>query len=95
MIGPIVLSLGLGVAGWLAGDLAGAIAGFGVGLLVTGAVAAAAAIWARQIGAVLEVEDAREHAPRPPGFGRLCGWVYGRTLRDPSTAEGRGPMADG
>ena len=80
MLGPVVLSLALGVAGWLAGDWAGAIVGVGLGLLVTVAVAAGATIWARQIGSLLEPEDARANAPRPPGFRRLTDWVYERTL---------------
>lgn len=80
MAGPVLLPVALAVAGWFAGDWPGAIVGAGAGLLVTAAVVASAAIWARQIGSLLEPADAWDNAPRPPGFRRLCEWVYERTL---------------
>jgi hypothetical protein len=80
MIGPILLPIVLGIAGWFAGDGAGLVVGVGTGLLVSAAVVAAAAWWARTIGDLLEPEDALANAPRPPGFGPLCDWVYGRVL---------------
>ena len=82
MAGPLLLPVVLGVAGWLAGDGAGAAVGVGLGLLVTVMVAAGAAVWSRQIGSLLEPEDARALAPRPPGFGAVVDWVYDRTLTD-------------
>ena len=80
MIGPIVLIVGFGVAGWLADTTAGLIVGAGMGLLITVAVAAGATWWARSIGSLLEPEDAWKNAPRPPGFKRVCEWVYARAL---------------
>ena len=77
---PILLPIALSVAGWFAGDWAGVIAAFGVGVLIDLAVIAGAAVWARQIGSLLEPDDAWEVAPRPPGFRRLTEWVYQRTL---------------
>jgi hypothetical protein len=82
MLGPILLPIAFGIAGWFSGEWAGLISGIGVGLLFTVAIAAGATWWARSIGAVLEPEDARANAPRPPGFGRLCDWVYERTISD-------------
>jgi hypothetical protein len=79
---PLLLTLALGVAGWFAGDAAGTVVGVGLGLLVTVMVAAGAAVWSRQIGALLEPEDARAVAPRPPGFGAVADWVYDRTIRE-------------
>lgn len=80
MIGPILAPIALGIAGWLAGDGAGMAVGIGVGLLVSGAVVAGAAWWSRTIGVLLEPQDALANAPRPPGFGKLCDWVYERVL---------------
>jgi hypothetical protein len=80
MVGPMLAILGFGIAGWLSGDAAGLTVGVGLGLLLTAAVAAGAAWWAQSIGSLLEPEDARANAPRPPGFGPLCEWVYARTL---------------
>jgi hypothetical protein len=80
MIGPIVLPIGFGIAGWFAGDWAGLVVGIGVGLLISVAVAAGATWWARTIGVLLEPEDARANAPHPPGFGPMCDWVYDRTI---------------
>lgn len=80
MVGPILLPIGFGIAGALTGDLAGMIVGVALGVLLISTVVAGAAVWARQIGALLTPEDAWEHAPRPPGFGPLCDWVYRRTL---------------
>jgi hypothetical protein len=51
-----------------------------VGVLIDLAVVAGAAVWSRQIGALIEPEDAWEVAPRPPGFRRLTDWAYRRTL---------------
>ena len=80
MLVPIGLPLVLGVAGWSAAGWAGAITAFGVGLLVDVAVVAGAAVWARQVGSLLEPDDALTMAPRPPGYRRLVEWVYRRTL---------------
>ena len=80
MIGPLLLTAALAVAGGFAGGAAGTVVGAGLGILVTAMVAAGAAVWARQIGALLEPEDARAVAPRPPGFGAVVEWVYDRTL---------------
>jgi hypothetical protein len=80
VIGPIVLVVTGGVAGWFSGDWAGAVAGAVAGLLVTFGVAAAAAWWAAQVGRTLEPAAARSAAPRPPGFGPLCDAVYRRAL---------------
>ncbi|HSM02591.1 MAG TPA: hypothetical protein VK960_09180 [Acidimicrobiia bacterium] len=80
MLFPIALPLVLGVAGWFAADGAGAITAFGVGLLIDVAVIAGAAVWARQMGLLMEPEDAWMNAPRPPGYRRLVEWVYRRTL---------------
>ena len=82
MIGPAVL-LAVGVvAGSLAGGFAGAVAGVLLAVFITAAVAAGAAIWAQQIGGALIPEDARAHAPCPPGFRRICERVYDVMLRD-------------
>jgi hypothetical protein len=51
-----------------------------VGVLIDLAVVAGAAVWSRQIGALIEPEDAWEVAPRPPGYRSLVEWVYDRTL---------------
>jgi hypothetical protein len=80
MIGPIVLVVAGGVAGWFSGDWAGAVAGAAVGLLITFGVAGAAAWWAAQVGRTLDAATARAVAPRPPGFGPLCDGVYRRAL---------------
>jgi len=81
MLVPIALPLALGVAGWFAAGWAGAITAFAVGLLVDLAVVAGAALWARQIGSLIEHDDAWAVAPRPPGYRQLVEWVYRRTLR--------------
>jgi hypothetical protein len=80
VLGPIGVSLVLGVAGWLTAGWPGAVAGLGVGGLIVVTVVVGAAVWARQIGHYLEPADAFELAPRPPGFRRLCDWTYRRTL---------------
>jgi hypothetical protein len=77
-MGPIFLPAALAVAGALTAGWAGSIVGAGVGLLIDGAVIVGAALWMRQIGSVLEPEDAWDQAPRPPGFRRLVEWVYRR-----------------
>ena len=82
MLGPILFPIGLGIAGWFSGDAAGLVVGVGVGLLISFAVAAGAAWWAQAIGSLIEPEDALANAPRPPGFGRLCDWIYERAIRD-------------
>ena len=82
MFGPLLLPIGFGIAGWFSGDAAGATVGVGVGLLFSVAVAAGAAWWARTSGVLLEPADARANAPRPPGFGPMCDWVYERTISD-------------
>ena len=79
MIVPVLIPVVLGVAGWLASGWAGAVTALAVGVLVDLAVVAGAALWARQIGGVLDPEDAWEVAPRPPGFRRLVEWVYVRS----------------
>jgi len=80
VIGPIVLVVAGGVAGWFSGDWPGAVAGAAVGLLVTFGVAGAAAWWAAQVGRMLDPATAQAVAPRPPGFGPLCDAVYRRAL---------------
>ncbi|MBN2113867.1 MAG: hypothetical protein JW785_07060 [Acidimicrobiia bacterium] len=80
MIGPIVLVVAGGIAGWFSGGGAGLAAGVAVALLSTFGVAAAAAWWAVQVGRTLDPETVRQVAPRPPGFGPLCDWVYRRAL---------------
>lgn len=86
MAGPILFPIVLGIAGWFAGDVAGAIVGAAVGGLLSLSVMVAAIWWSRTIGDLLDPADAWEHAPRPPGFGRLTEWVYRRTI--PSSDEG-------
>jgi hypothetical protein len=78
---PVLLPIALGVAGWFTAGWAGAVTALGVGLLIDVAVVAGAAVWARQIGSLLEPQDAWAAAPRPPGYRRLTEWVYERTLR--------------
>lgn len=90
MIGPIVLVVAGGIAGWFSGGWAGLVAGLAAGLLVAFGVAGAAAWWAAQVGRTLDPETIRQVAPRPPGFGPLCDWVYRRAL-----PEGPGPAAFG
>jgi hypothetical protein len=89
VIGPIVLVAAGGVAGWFTGDWPGAVAGAAVGVLVVFGVAAAAAWWAAQVGRSLDVETARQVAPRPPGFGPLCEAVYRRALGEDDQARDR------
>jgi hypothetical protein len=81
VLGPILFPIALGVAGWFSGEAAGLVVGVGVGFLITFAVAAGAAWWAQAIGSLIEPEDALANAPRPPGFGRLCDWIYERAIR--------------
>jgi hypothetical protein len=78
---PLALPAVLAVIGAVTGGTAGAIVGLGLGVAVTGAVAAGAAVWSRQIGSLLEPEDAWAVAPRPPGYTAVVEWVYERTLR--------------
>ena len=80
VIGPVLLVVAGGVAGWFTGDWPGVAAGAGVGLLTTFGVAAAAAWWASQVGRTLDPATARAVAPRPPGFGPLCEAIYRRAL---------------
>jgi hypothetical protein len=86
MIGPALLVVGGGVAGWLAGGWPGATAGVGVALLATFGVMAAAAWWSGQVGRLLDPATAWEVAPRPPLFRRLCEFVYRRALPPPAAA---------
>ena len=79
MLGPILLPVALALAGGMTEGWPGAIVGGAMGVLIDLAVVAGAALWMRQIGSLLTPEEAMEHAPRPPGFGALCEWVYGRT----------------
>ncbi|MCU0281350.1 MAG: hypothetical protein MUE66_05900 [Acidimicrobiia bacterium] len=96
MIGPVVLVLAGGIAGWFSGDWAGAVAGAAVGLLVTFGVAGAAAWWSAQVGRTLDPATARAVAPRPPGFGPLCDAVYRRALPPgPGRAGDAGGEASG
>jgi hypothetical protein len=88
VIGPIVLFVAGGVAGWFSGGGAGLAAGLGVAVLVTFGVAAAAAWWVAQVGRSLDPADARAAAPRPPGFGPLCDAIYRRALRPAGDAPG-------
>ena len=81
MSGPAVLLAVGAFGGAAAGGFAGAAAGVLIALGLIAAIAAGAAIWAQQIGSLLEAQDARANAPRPPGFGRLCDYVYDRALR--------------
>ena len=80
VIGPLLLLAALTVAGALSGGWAGAVVGAGVAVLVTLAVAAMAATWADRIGRLLDPDEARRLAPRPPGFGPLCDAVVARVL---------------
>ena len=80
MLVPVLLPVVLGVAGWFTAGWAGAVTAFGVGVLIDLAVVAGAAVWSRQIGALIEPADAWEVAPRPPGYRSLVEWVYDRTL---------------
>ena len=79
--GPILLPIAISTVGAFASGWAGAIVGLAVGLLLNLTVVLGAALWSRQIGALLELEDAVANAPRPPGFGKLVDWVYDRTIR--------------
>jgi uncharacterized protein (DUF58 family) len=80
VIGPLFLVVAAGIAGWFSGAWAGLAAGVAVAVLVTFGVAGAAAWWAAQVGRTLDAATARAVAPRPPGFGPLCDWVYRRAL---------------
>ncbi len=82
MIGPTLFPVAFAVGGAIAAGWAGAAVGLAIGLLTVVAVIVGAATWARQIGALLEADDAWENAPRPPGFARLTNWVYERSLPD-------------
>ena len=80
MIGPILLVVGMTVAGAISAGWGGAVAAGMTGLFLVAAVAAGAAMWAKRIGSLLEPEDAWEVAPRPPLFGRLVDTIYRRSL---------------
>ena len=80
MIGPVLVPVVTTVVGALVSGWAGVVGGLIVGLAVDIAVVVGAATWARHIGGLLEPEDARANAPRPPLFGTLADWVYDRTL---------------
>ncbi len=88
MIGPLVLLVAGGVAGWFSGRWAGTVGGILVALVVTLGVAGAAAWWVSQVGRTLEPAVAWEVAPRPPLFGRLCDAVYRRALGGAGPIEG-------
>ncbi len=81
MIGPAVVFGVFMIGGALAGGWAGAAGGAVIAVGLIAAVVAGAAIWAQQIGSQLDIEDARDNAPRPPGFARLCDYVYERVLK--------------
>ncbi len=81
MIGPVLVTAVSLIAGALTGGLGGLAAGLLIAIGINVAVAAGAAIWASQIGSILELEDARANAPCPPGFSRLCDAIYSRALR--------------
>ena len=83
MTGPIVVTLVAVIGGAVAGGVAGAAAGLLIAIGLVAAVVAGAAVWAQQIGRLLESEDAFANAPRPPGFGPLCDLVYERVMREP------------
>jgi hypothetical protein len=87
VIGPLVLVIGGGIAGWCSGSWAGLAAGIAAALLITFGVAGAAAWWCAQVGRTLEAAAARAMAPRPPGFGPLCDWVYRRALGESPAEE--------
>ena len=80
MIGPFVVIVGAVTAGALAAGWAGAVGAGLAGVALVGAVALGALTWARRIGSLLDPEDARRHAPRPPGFGPMVDVIYRRTL---------------
>ncbi len=80
MTGPLALAAAGIAAGAVAGGWGGAAGGLLMAALLTLTVAIGAAVWAQRIGVHLEVADARATAPCPPGFGRLCRYVYDRTL---------------
>ena len=80
MLGPAVFVAAMAVAGAAAAGWAGALAAGGTGLFVVGAVAVAAAAWARRVGPFLTREEAWAAAPRPPLFGRMVEAIYRRTL---------------
>ncbi len=85
MIGPLALAvLGI-VAGWVAAGPAGAFGGLLLAAIVTGMVVVGASVWARRIGVFLAPDDAREAAPCPPGFGRICAAVYAQVLPERET----------
>lgn len=88
MIGPLVLIAAFVVAGALTAGWGGAVGAGLVGLAFVGAIAAGAAFWSQSIGRHLSPESAWRHAPRPPGFARLCDAVYRRRLPD---LDGDGP----
>ena len=84
MIGPVVIVAAFSVVGLLTGGWPGAVVGVIVGLLLVGAVAAAAVLWAERIGKLIDPEEAFRLAPRPPSFGAMCDAIYRRTLGIPS-----------
>ncbi len=85
MSGPLILAL-LGVAaGWVAAGPAGAAGGLMLAAIVTVMVVVGAAVWAQRIGVFLAADDARDAAPCPPGFARLCAAVYARVLPERET----------
>lgn len=87
MIGPILLVVGMTVAGAISAGWGGAVAAGVTALFMVAAVAAGAEMWAKRIGALLDPEDAWEVAPRPPLFGRLVDTIYRRNLGMESSAD--------
>ena len=77
----------MATAGALSAGWAGAVAAGGAGLFLLAALAAGAAMWAKNIGSLLEPEDSWETAPRPPLFGRFVDAIYRRTLEMGSPQE--------
>jgi hypothetical protein len=80
MIGPAVLFAIGAIAGFLGGGWPGASVGVALAGSIVVAVVVLAAIWGSSFGFRFEPETAWEIAPRPPGFGRVCDFVYERVL---------------
>jgi uncharacterized iron-regulated membrane protein len=83
MIGPLLIVAVFSVVGLVTGGWPGAVAAAIVGVLLVGAVAAAAVLWAERIGKLLDPDEAFRLAPRPPLFGPMCDTIYRRVLRLP------------
>jgi hypothetical protein len=80
MVGPIALLVVGAAVGIWGGGWIGAIVGMAVAGSLIVVVMVLAAVWGSAFGFRFEPETAWAIAPRPPGFTRVCDFVYRRVL---------------